>query len=71
VGASDQGLGLYKKYGCVEVDVMKTNLWEYYGGEGLGVITHVMLHRPASSRDSAQVIQYGEERREEVCKMIH
>ncbi|KUJ08972.1 uncharacterized protein LY89DRAFT_690538 [Mollisia scopiformis] len=47
LGGSVQGVNLYKKYGCVEMDSLKTNLWDYEGGEGLGVITHAILHRPA------------------------
>ena len=48
LGASDQGIGLYKKYGCVEVERMHLKLWEYAGGEGLGVTTHIFLRRPAA-----------------------
>jgi ribosomal protein S18 acetylase RimI-like enzyme len=50
LGASDQGIGLYKKYGCVECVVLDLKLWEYEGGEGLGVTRHVFLHRPALSK---------------------
>ncbi|KAE8443885.1 hypothetical protein EG329_001294 [Mollisiaceae sp. DMI_Dod_QoI] len=50
LGASDQGVGLYKKHGCIERGIMRTNLWEYEGGEGLGVATHSMLHRPARGK---------------------
>jgi GNAT superfamily N-acetyltransferase len=45
LGASTQGVGLYKKYGRVEIYVMKTNLWEYEGGEDLGVTTNSMLRK--------------------------
>lgn len=54
LGASDQGIGLYKKYGCIEVGIFEVNLWEYEGGQGLGVATNHILHRPAVSRKSAQ-----------------
>ena len=50
LGASSHGLGLYKKYGCVEGKVVDLKLWEYEGGEGLGVTRHVFLRRPAVSR---------------------
>lgn len=52
LGASDQGIGLYKKYGCVEVEVLDLKLWEYEGGQGFGVTTHVFLHRLAVSQES-------------------
>lgn len=47
LGASDMGIGLYRKYGCVDVEVMILNLWEYEGGEGMGVERWVFCHRPA------------------------
>jgi hypothetical protein len=49
LGASPEGLGLYKKYGFVDYEVMDFNLWEYEGGEGMGVARHVIMHRPAVS----------------------
>jgi GNAT superfamily N-acetyltransferase len=49
IGASDQGIGLYKRYDCVEAETMHIKVWEYEGGEGLGVTKHFMMHRPAKS----------------------
>jgi ribosomal protein S18 acetylase RimI-like enzyme len=46
LGASKQGLGLYKKYRFTEFEVMEIKLWEYEGGEGMGVDRHVCMHRP-------------------------
>lgn len=50
LGASPQGLRLYKKYGFVEFEHMSLNLWEYEGGEGMGVLDHCIMHRPAKSK---------------------
>lgn len=47
LGASSAGIGLYRRYGFVEFKVIKLNLWEYEGGEGMGVEEHVIMHRPA------------------------
>lgn len=47
LGASPEGLGLYKKHGFVEVEKRRWNLWEYEGGEGCGVVVHCIMHRPA------------------------
>lgn len=47
LGASPEGLGLYKKHGFVVVKEMAVNLWEYEGGEGMGVTQHTIMHRPA------------------------
>ena len=49
LGASREGLGLYKKYGFTEFEVMEINLWEYEGGEGMGTDRHVVMHRPAQN----------------------
>ncbi|KAE9378195.1 acyl-CoA N-acyltransferase [Stipitochalara longipes BDJ] len=46
LGASKEGLGLYKKLGFKEVEVMEIRLWEYEGGEGRGLETHAVMHRP-------------------------
>jgi len=46
LGASQAGLGLYKKHGFVVFESMSFNLWEYEGGEGMGVAQHVIMHRP-------------------------
>jgi ribosomal protein S18 acetylase RimI-like enzyme len=40
LGASPEGEGLYKKYGFEEVEVMELKLWEYEGGEGMGIARH-------------------------------
>jgi ribosomal protein S18 acetylase RimI-like enzyme len=50
LGASPEGQGLYKKYGFVEFEQMSLNLWEYDGGEGMGVVNHCIMHRRAKSR---------------------
>lgn len=47
LGASKEGLGLYKKHGFTEFEVMEVRLWEYEGGEGMGLDRHVVMHRPA------------------------
>jgi ribosomal protein S18 acetylase RimI-like enzyme len=49
LGASTEGLGLYKKHGFVEFKQMSLNLWEYEGGEGMGVVDHCIMHRPAKT----------------------
>lgn len=49
LGASKQGLGLYRKYGFTEFETMEINLWEYEGGEGMGTDRHVIMHRPAQN----------------------
>lgn len=49
LGASPDGIGLYRKYGFVDFEVTDFNLWEYEGGEGMGVNRHVIMHRPATS----------------------
>jgi ribosomal protein S18 acetylase RimI-like enzyme len=46
LGASKQGLGLYKKYGFTEFETMEIKLWEYEGGQGMGTDRHVVMHRP-------------------------
>ena len=52
LGASPEGLGLYKKYGFVVVEELSSNLWEYKGGEGFGVIKLCVMHRPAKASES-------------------
>lgn len=47
LGASPEGIGLYRKYGFVDFEVMDLNLWEYEGGEGMGTARHVVMHRPS------------------------
>lgn len=49
LGASPEGLGLYKKHGFSEFKNMSLNLWEYEGGEGMGVVDHCIMHRPAKT----------------------
>lgn len=46
-GASQQGLGLYKKYEYVELETKDINLSEYEGGEGMGSDKHSIVYRPA------------------------
>jgi hypothetical protein len=47
LGASLEGLGLYRKHGFVEFEKITLNLWEYEGGKGMGVVEHYIMHRPA------------------------
>lgn len=51
LGASEQGLGLYRRYGCVDVAVMDLKLWEYEGGEGLGLTRWVYMRRAPVKRE--------------------
>lgn len=48
--ASVQGAGLYKKYGCVEVEILDFDLSEYKGGDGMGSFRSAILHRPLQTR---------------------
>jgi len=50
LAASKEGLGLYKRFGFVEFEVMTLKLWEYEGGEGFGLDNHVVMHRPAHKK---------------------
>ena len=47
LGASPEGEGLYRRWGWEEVEVMEMRLWEYEGGEGMGLARHVVMCRPA------------------------
>ncbi|RAL59025.1 hypothetical protein DID88_009054 [Monilinia fructigena] len=47
LGASPWGIGLYRKYGFVDVHVMDIRLDEYEGGEGMGRTSHVIMRRPS------------------------
>ncbi|KAG9235063.1 acyl-CoA N-acyltransferase [Amylocarpus encephaloides] len=47
LGASPEGAGLYEKIGFKEVGSMELKLWEYEGGEGMGMTRHGVMHRPA------------------------
>jgi ribosomal protein S18 acetylase RimI-like enzyme len=47
LGASPEGIGLYRRYGFVDFEIMDFKLWEYEGGEGLGTARAVIMHRPA------------------------
>ena len=47
LSASAKGRGLYKKFGFTDFEILKFNLSEYEGGEGYGLETHVVMHRPA------------------------
>lgn len=46
--ASIQGAGLYKKYGCVEVEIIDFDLNEYKGGEGMANFRSAILRRPVA-----------------------
>lgn len=50
LGASEGGLGLYKKNGFEEFEVMKLKLWEYERGQGMGITRHIIMHRPAVTK---------------------
>ena len=52
LGASPDGIGLYRKYGFVDFEVTDFKLWEYDGGEGMGIARHVIMHRPAVTKGS-------------------
>lgn len=47
LGASPEGLSLYKKHGFVEVKQMSLDLSHYEGGEGRGAVRHSILYRPS------------------------
>ncbi len=49
LGASKQGLGLYRKCGFTDFETMEIDLWKYDGGEGMGTDRHVVMHRPAQN----------------------
>lgn len=51
LAASPDGLGLYKKHGFVVFEALSFNLWEYEGGEGMGVAEHYIMHRPAATSE--------------------
>ncbi|KAF5877033.1 putative gnat family protein [Botrytis fragariae] len=46
LGASPWGIGLYRKYGFVDVHGMDIQLDRYEGGEGMGSTRHVIMRRP-------------------------
>jgi predicted acetyltransferase len=50
LGASPHGIGLYRKHGYVEFATKEYKLWMYDGGEGLGTVKHVVMHRPATTK---------------------
>lgn len=52
LGASPDGISLYRRYGFVDFEVMDFKLWEYEGGDGMGIARHVIMHRPAVTRES-------------------
>jgi GNAT superfamily N-acetyltransferase len=54
LGASKDGIGLYRKHGFVDFEVTDFKLWEYEGGEGMGVDRHVIMHRPGVTQGSAK-----------------
>lgn len=47
LGASPEGVGLYRKFGFVETRTTEWKLWEYEGGEGMGRTKHVVMWRPS------------------------
>ena len=47
LGASQLGRGLYKKHGFIDFETLEFDLSDYEGGEGKGVDTVVIMHRPA------------------------
>ncbi|KAF7929656.1 hypothetical protein BELL_0452g00080 [Botrytis elliptica] len=46
LGASPWGIGLYRKYGFVDVHCMDIQLDRYEGGKGMGSTRHVIMRRP-------------------------
>ncbi|KFY03997.1 hypothetical protein O988_01066 [Pseudogymnoascus sp. VKM F-3808] len=53
LGASPNGIGLYRRHGYVDFKAMELNLWEYERGKGMGVLTNVIMHRPAATTESS------------------
>lgn len=51
LGASPWGIGLYRKYGFVDVHCMDIELDRYEGGEGMGSTRHVIMRRPPGGRE--------------------
>ncbi|ESZ96505.1 hypothetical protein SBOR_3127 [Sclerotinia borealis F-4128] len=51
LGASPWGIGLYRKFGFVEVHVMDIRLRDYVGGEGMGGTSHVVMWRAARGEE--------------------
>ncbi|KAF7954252.1 hypothetical protein EAE96_005381 [Botrytis aclada] len=51
LGASPWGIGLYRKYGFVDVHCMDVHLDRYEGGEGMGSTRHVIMRRPPGGRE--------------------
>lgn len=47
LGASPEGLSLYKKYGFAEFQDMSLDLKDYEGGQGMGFVHHCIMHRQA------------------------
>lgn len=43
LGASPEGVELYRRFGFEEVAARELKLWEYEGGEGMGVTRHCEL----------------------------
>lgn len=50
LGASKEGKGLYKKHGFLDFETMEVRLWEYEGGEGMGLDHQVIMNRPAQRK---------------------
>jgi hypothetical protein len=55
LGASKEGRGLYKRYGFVDFQIMELRLWEYEGGEGMGMDQHCIMWRPAKIVESERI----------------
>jgi hypothetical protein len=53
LAASPEGEDLYKRFDFQEVKVMNLNLWEYEGGEGMGIARHCVMNRPAQTKGKA------------------
>ncbi|TGO27090.1 hypothetical protein BPAE_0047g00060 [Botrytis paeoniae] len=51
LGASPWGIGLYRKYGFVDVHGMDIQLDRYEGGKGMGSTRHVIMRRPPRGRE--------------------
>lgn len=59
LGASPEGETLYRRYGWEEVEVMEMRLWEYEGGEGMGLARHVVMCRPTQSKGGISRLWLG------------
>lgn len=55
LGASKEGRGLYKRYGFVDFEIMKIKLWEYEGGEGMGMDENCVMWRPGKKIEERRI----------------